>query len=612
MNLQKDMLKKEYIKNLTSQNSAEVCSAIREFLVEHVTNNGGHLASNLGVVEATLALHKVFNFPEDKIIFDVGHQSYVHKILSERFDKFNTIRTFGGLSGFPKTNESDYDSFNTGHSSTSVSAALGLAVARDTKGESNHIIAFIGDGALGGGMAFEALNDVGASDSKIIIVLNDNEMSINKNVGGLSAHLSMLRLSKRYINAKTKISGLLKKTGKTGRFISRMVKKAKNAVKFATMAAPVFECLGLKYIGIIDGHDIDDMTDALKKAKTIEGSVLIHIQTKKGKGYEPAELNPDIYHGISPLSACCKSALTYTGYFGEYITRKASENHKIAAITAAMCSGCGLSKFADSFPDRFFDVGIAEQHAVTLAAGMAQGGLVPVFSVYSTFLQRAYDQILHDVCMQNLHVVFAIDRSGIVGEDGETHQGIFDLSFLIHLPNITVLAPSCESEFKQMLDFAIDKCNGPVAIRYPKSVIPDRNASDFKISTAENLHGKYSDVVIFSVGNMLENSMEAAMLLEKENIDVSVLNLRTVKPLDIPSIEKALEYCTLAVTVEDNEIIGGAGQFLVSSVNGKYKNKIITLGYNDCFVQQGSREQLYKYHHLDGESIKNTIIKGLK
>lgn len=611
MKLQKDKLQKEYIKNLNSRNSLELCSEIREFLVVHTTNNGGHLSSNLGVVEAILTLHKVFDFPKDKIVFDVGHQSYVHKILSGRDDDFETLRKFGGMSGFPKVSESPYDSFNTGHSSTSISAALGLARARDAKGENNHIIAFIGDGALGGGMAFEALNDVGASDTKIIIVLNDNEMSINKNVGGLSAHLTMLRLNEQYINAKTKISGMLKKTGKFGSLISGLMKKTKNAVKFATMAEPVFECLGIKYIGMIDGHDIDDMTDAFEKAKSIDGPVIVHIQTKKGRGYEPAELNPDVYHGISPSANKTANIKTYTNFFGKYINEKASENPNVVVITAAMCSGCGLNAFAEKYPDRFFDVGIAEQHAVTLAAGMAAGGLTPVFSVYSTFLQRAYDQILHDVCLQNLHVVFAVDRSGIVGEDGETHQGIFDLSFLLHIPNMTVLAPSCESEFRQMLEYAIDDCNGPVVVRYPKSALPSRDSTNFKISEPEYVLKRDSDVVIFSVGNMLDTCIGASKLLEKENICSSVINLRTCKPLDVDFIQKVLDKCELAVTVEDNVIVGGAGQFLSESVDNIYRSKIITLGYDDCFVQQGSRSQLYEYHKLDSESIKNKIIKGL-
>ncbi|MBR2404842.1 MAG: 1-deoxy-D-xylulose-5-phosphate synthase, partial [Clostridia bacterium] len=438
MNSIDKIIDKNNIKTLTSSNSVGLCQYIRNFLVENVLETGGHLASNLGVVELTLAMHKVFDFPTDKIIFDVGHQSYVHKILSGRHNEFATLRKFGGISGFPKTSESEYDSFNTGHSSTSISAAVGIARARDLKNEDYNVIAFIGDGALGGGMAFEALNDVGANKTKVIIILNDNEMSINHNVGGLSAHLTMLRTNKKYLNVKSKMQVLLGKCGSFGKMITKGIKTVKRAITFATVAAPMFEELGIKYIGIIDGHNIDELTDAFEKAKNINGPVIIHTLTQKGRGYDPAEKNPDLYHGVS---AKCKEKLpgtAYTQIFGDYLFSKAKQNHDIVSITAAMADGCGLNKFSKEFSDRFFDVGIAEQHAVTLAAGLASRGVIPVFSVYSTFLQRSYDQLLHDVCMQNLHVIFAIDRAGVVGEDGETHQGLFDLSYLLHMPQMTV------------------------------------------------------------------------------------------------------------------------------------------------------------------------------
>jgi len=606
-----NLITKDNIKKLNNKNSEEVTKSIRDFLVDKVMKSGGHLASNLGVVELTLALHKVFDFPKDKIVFDVGHQSYVHKILSGRYDKFDTLRKYGGISGFPKTDESDYDSFNTGHSSTSISAALGIAKGRDLKGDDYKVIAFIGDGSIGGGMAFEALNDTGASNTDIIIILNDNEMSINRNVGGLSAHLSMLRLNRKYIKAKSNTQKILNKFGFIGSKIEKGIRKLKKAIKRATIAIPMFEDLGLTYIGIIDGHDIDELTDAMTKAKNIKGPVIIHTLTQKGKGYKPAEDDPDKYHGVSSCNSK-KNIETYTSCFGKYITDKARENKNVVAITAAMCSGCGLSGFASEFPDRFYDVGISEQHAVTLAAGLSKANIIPIFCVYSTFLQRGYDQLVHDVCLQNLHVVFAIDRAGVVGEDGETHQGIFDLSYLSHMPNMTVLAPSCEKEFRQMLDYAIDLSNGPVAIRYPKSEIPKRECTDFKISKCETVLDAGDDVVIFSVGRMLECCLNIANNLINESIKAKVINLRTIKPLDIDFINSIVAKCTLAVSVEDNILNGGAGQYISSVIFRKFKNKVINFGFDDCFVCQGSQQELFDKFELNVDSITQKILKELE
>ena len=612
MNTLDNLFEKTTIKNADKKTDEQICKSIRKIIIDTINNNGGHLASNLGVVELTYAMHKAFNFPKDKVVFDVGHQSYVHKILSGRLDKFHTLRKLDGLSGFPKTSESEYDCFNTGHSSTSISAALGIARARDLNAEDFNVIAFIGDGALGGGMAFEAINDLGDSKTKLIIILNDNEMSINHNVGGLSAHLSMLRTAKGYLNAKNRMHSFLSKTGKIGKYITKIIRAIKKSITFMAVSVPMFEELGIKYIGIINGHDIDELTDAFNKAKNVDGPVIIHTFTKKGKGYKCAEENPDVYHGVSSTHNQHSSDLkTYTQIFGEYICHKAESNSKLIAITAAMCGGCGLGEFSRKYPERFYDVGIAEQHAATLAAGLAIQGAVPVFAVYSTFLQRAYDQILHDVCMQNLHVVFAIDRAGIVGEDGETHHGVFDLSYLTHLPNATILAPSCAKEFCQMLDYAIDKCSGPVFVRYPKSHSPERLCSAFPADIIEIVKQNGNDVVILSIGRMLELSLGVSDILSANSISSTVVNVRCVKPFDDKIIKSLVTPSSLVVTIEDNVILGGAGQY-ISSLLYKHSNRFVNFGFKDEFIQQGTQNELFELHGLTPEKIANDIIKELK
>lgn len=608
MKFKEELISDKNLKNINNSNAKELTDEIRNFLIENVMKNGGHLASNLGVVELTLALHKVFDFPNDKIIFDVGHQSYVHKILSGRADKFNTLRKLDGLSGFPKVEESNFDCFNTGHSSTSISAALGIAKARDINKENFEVIAFIGDGALSGGMAFEALNDAGASKTKLIVVLNDNEMSINQNVGGLSSHLSMLRLGKKYISAKSHLHSFLDKMGAFGNKITKLIKFTKDLIKLAAIEVPLFEELGMTYIGIIDGHNIDELTEAFIKAKNTPGPVLVHTFTRKGKGYKPAEDNPDVYHGVSPESdknivSPGNHGTSYTNIFGEYIQNKAGENDKLVAITAAMGKGCGLDGFSKKYPERFFDVGIAEQHATTFSAGLATRGLIPVFAVYSTFFQRAYDQILHDVCLQNLHVVFAIDRAGVVGEDGETHQGIFDLSYLTHIPNIKILAPSCENEFIHMLDYAIDECNGPVAVRYPKSYAPQREYTEPFSCNPELVYNTGDDIVILSVGRMLECSVEASKLLNQSDFGVKVYNVRCIKPFNEECTLNISSKTRMIVTIEDNVIIGGAGQYIISVLENISHSKVINLGFDDCFVCQGTQEQLFKRYNLTADKI---------
>jgi len=608
---------KNYIKNLDEKTVNVVSSEIRKFLIENVLNTGGHLASNLGIVELVLAIHKVFDFPEDKIIFDVGHQCYVHKILSGRYKEFSSLRQIGGISGFPKTSESEYDSFNTGHSSTSISAALGMARARDLKGEKHNIIAFIGEGALGEGMAFEALNDLGASDSKIIIILNDNEMSINENIGGLSSHLSMLRLTKGYLNAKSGMHKVFDKLGVVGKILTKIVQKIKRIIRVVTLRKPMFEELGISYIGLINGYDFNELTDALKMAKNAPGSVIIHTITKKGKGYYDAEVNPTKYHGVSPLNTSLKNNIqqSYTDVFGEYMLNKAKQNDKLVSITAAMSTNCGLNEFSLGYPKRFFDVGIAEEHAVTMAAGLARGGMVPVFSVYSTFLQRAYDQILHDVCLQNLHVIFAIDRAGIVGEDGETHQGIFDFSYLLHLPNITVLSPSCKEEFIKMLDYAVDELEGPVAIRFPKDNAYSRSNMNFKFSIPEVVNSDNNDefdITLISVGRMYYTCEKSVDILKNLGYKVCLINLGTIKPLNNLFINDILSKTKMAFTVEDNITSCGAGEYFSSCVNTKYKSKIVNIGFENKFVEQGSQNELFEIYGLTAEKIANRIKEELE
>ncbi len=614
MDYLKKIADKEYIKKLNSDNVDLPASYIREFLVEKILENGGHLASNLGVVELTLAVHKVFDLPEDKIIFDVGHQCYVHKILSGRYDKFSSLRKKGGLSGFPKTEESEYDSFNTGHSSTSISAALGMARARDLNGDDYNVIAVIGDGAISSGMAFEALNDAGASNTKIIIILNDNEMSINNNVGGLSAHLSMLRLGKRYINAKNKMHNILDRVGLIGKIISSGIHMVKSAIKFATISVPVFEYLGITYIGLIDGHNFDALADALEKAKNTNGPVIVHTITKKGKGYYEAESNPQVYHGISSkFNDLAKNSelKSYTDIFGEYLADKAASNDKIVSITAAMGSNCGLDRFSDMYPERFFDVGIAEEHAVTLAAGLSKGGLIPVFSVYSTFLQRGFDQILHDVCMQNLHVVFAIDRAGIVGEDGETHQGTFDFSYLLHLPNITVMSPSCKEELISMMDIAIDKTNGPVAVRFPKDIADER--VDFNIHSLgfEEVCKNGTDILLISIGRMLGLCKDVYNSLISEGYKVQLYNIGIIKPLNCDALNKLLKKSSLAVTIEDGNVLGGAGEYIMSMSERIHRSKFVNIGFGDTFIPQGKQSELFEMYALTPEKIVERIKKEM-
>ena len=595
---------------------------IRQFLLEKVSKTGGHIASNLGVVELTLALHRVFNSPKDKIIWDVGHQAYVHKILTGRKEEFDTLRQFNGLSGFPKCNESQHDCFETGHSSTSISAGLGMAVARDIKGEDYSVVSIIGDGALTGGMAFEALNHAGHSKNDLIVILNDNEMSISENVGGLSKYLNRLRTEPAYYKVKDDVESILSRIPAIGKTVVKTAHKAKDTIKYFFVPGIIFEELGFTYIGPVDGHNMPELIGVLNRAKKIKGPVLIHTITKKGKGYRFAERHPDKYHGIGPFNLKTgekigsKKNKTYSQVFGESLVELAESNPNIVAITAAMPAGTGLKEFSVKYPNRFFDVGIAEQHAVTFAAGLASNGLKPVFAVYSTFLQRGFDQVIHDVCLQNLPVVFGIDRAGLVGNDGETHHGVFDISFLSSIPNLKILAPKDGNELKKMLKYAFNQ-NNPIAIRYPRGETIDINNNDDLDDIYRNkaeIITKGKDICIIAIGKMVAYALEVAKILEKENIHSTVINARFIKPLDEERILGELSNVDTIVTLEDNIKIGGFGSSIVDLISREnLKNKNISVyGHSDKFIEHGNTNTLFKEYKLDPESIALDLIKKIK
>lgn len=605
------------IKKMSLKELDEFAEEIRQFLIEKVSKTGGHLASNLGVVELTLSLYNVFQFDKDKLIWDVGHQAYVHKILTGRKDKFDTLRKFGGMSGFPKRAESKYDMFETGHSSTSISAALGMARARDIKGSNYEVVAVIGDGALTGGMALEALNDVGYRKTKLIIILNDNQMSIGKNVGGLSTYLSKIRVDPKYNKFKEDFDNIIKKIPTIGIGMAKSIEKVKNGIKQMVMPGMFFEDMGIKYLGPIDGHNIKELSRVFTMAKDIKDPVIIHVITKKGKGYGFAEKSPDKFHGIGPFNCdsgevSMTACTTYSSVFGSEIAALAEEDKRIVAITAAMRDGTGLKEFSQRFPKRFFDVGIAEQHAVTLAAGMATEGLKPVFAVYSTFLQRAYDQILHDICIQKLPVVLAIDRAGIVGEDGETHQGIFDLSYLSHIPNITIMTPKCIEELKFMLSWAL-KQNYPVALRYPRgSDYPNISLKPLEVFSV----GKWDiikddgTIAIIACGKMVQHALIARDKLLKSGIKLRVISACFIKPIDKWLIKKLVDDGCSIITIEDNILHGGLGsmvQEFLSSINANVK--ILSLGFKDEFIPHGNLDVLYKLYNLDADGIMENIRK---
>lgn len=610
------------LKNADDEEIVHLASEIRRFLIENVSKTGGHLASNLGVVELTLAIHSVFDSPKDRIIWDVGHQAYVHKILTGRKHLFHTLRKYKGLSGFPKRCESEHDIFETGHSSTSISASLGIAKARDLKGERYSVVSIIGDGALTGGMAFEALNHAGHTDTDLIVILNDNEMSISQNVGGLSKYLNRLRTDPKYFKVKDEVEYLLNRIPAVGKAMYKTAGKAKDSLKYFFVPGVIFEELGFTYLGPVNGHDIKELKLVLKRAKNIKGPVFIHAITKKGKGYKYAEKNPDKFHGIGAfeiesgkLIGDSKKNPSYSAVFGKTLVELAKADKRIVAITAAMVSGTGLNDFSAIYPERFFDVGIAEQHAVTFAAGLAVNGLKPVFTVYSTFLQRAYDQVIHDVCLQNLPVTFCIDRSGLVGNDGETHHGVFDLSFLLHIPNIIVMAPKDGFELTQMLKYAIT-LQQPVAIRYPRgesddltSISNDYNVEQMKAEVL--LQGK--DICLIAIGKMVKISYEAAKRLRTKDIHCTVVNARFAKPLDEDTIISSCLDVKNIITLEDNVIKGGFGSQILELFNKKGINNknIKTLGLPDQFIEHGDTKELMRCYNLDVYSVIEQVIEML-
>ena len=616
----------EDLKKLNKEEKIQLAEEIRKMLIDTVSNTGGHIASNLGVVELTIALHSIFDTPKDLIVWDVGHQTYVHKILTGRKEKLNTLRKFNGLAGFPKISESEYDTFNTGHSSTSISAALGMARARDIKKEKYHVVAVIGDGALTGGMALEALNDAGNSNTNLIVILNDNEMSISKNVGGISHFLTRVRARKLYNKSNRYIKNAVSRIPRVGNGIIRFVRRIKYGIKQLIIPNMFFEDLGFKYLGPVDGNNINDIEEILKKAKDLDGPILIHVLTKKGKGYKPAEENPDKFHSVSPFNkdtgeSIKKKKDDYSKVFGNKLVELAKNNEKIVAITAAMRDGTGMTKFAKEYPERFFDVGIAEQHALTMAAGMAKQGMIPIVSIYSSFYQRAYDQVIHDICMQNLPVIMCVDRAGIVGNDGETHQGIFDLAFFNLIPNILIMAPKDFTELEQMLEFAVN-INKPVVIRYPRGgegkekfkEHPDiilGKCEKIRVNSLEN-NEKY--VTIVGIGNMVSRAVEVAKEIEKKNIKSEIINARFMKPLDKETIIESIKKSNLCVTIEDGIITGGLGSSIKQLiVDSNLKNiRIKSFAYPDQFIEHGSTYDLEKKYEMDTIAISKYIEENIE
>jgi len=607
----------EDVKALTEEEKKKLANDIREYLIQIVSKTGGHLASNLGIVELTIALHSSFNLPQDKLIWDVGHQCYVHKILTGRKEELKTLRQKDGLSGFPKAKESIYDHFDTGHSSTSISAGLGMARARDIKKENYHVVAVIGDGALTGGMALEALNDAGNSKTNFIVILNDNEMSISKNVGGISSFLTRLRTRKCYKKSNFIVKKWLEKIPKVGNFLIRKVRRMKQMIKPIFIKNMFFEDIGYTYLGPVDGHDIEKLEDILTRAKQVEGPVLVHVITKKGKGYTPAEENPDKFHGVSSFDiqtgkSCKIKGKDYSSVFGETLVEMAKKDKKIVAITAAMKDGTGLTAFKEAYPERFFDVGIAEQHALTMCAGMAKAGLKPVVSIYSSFYQRAYDQIIHDICLQKLPVVMCIDRAGIVGNDGETHQGLYDMAFLRSVPNLTIMAPKDFKELKKMLQYAI-QLNKPVAIRYPRggeSSGSFQKEAPIKQATAEILQ-EGEDITIVAIGKMVAYAQKIAENLKKENIEAQVINARFLKPFD-KQILQHIQKRKKVVTIEDGCLVGGlASEIAEQTTKLKDPIQVLSFGYPDAFIEHGSVAEIEEKYGMTVQKMTQTIQKWL-
>lgn len=602
------------VKSLTLQECDELADEIRQFLIRSLSETGGHLASNLGVVEFTIALHRTLEFPQDKLIWDVGHQAYTHKILTGRKDQFATLRKTGGLSGFPKRGESDCDAFDTGHSSTSISAGLGMVQARDLKGEDCTVISVIGDGALTGGMAYEALNNAANLEKNFIIVLNDNEMSITRNVGGMSSYLGNIRTAASYTELKMGVTQVLKKIPKVGDGMVDAIHKTKSSIKQFVIPGMLFENMGLTYLGPVDGHNINQMMKVFKDAKRVQGPVLVHVLTEKGRGYAPAVRHPARFHGAGPFEVetglpKSNGKATYTDIFSTVMRKFGDREPDVVAVSAAMVPGTGLKRFGNMFPDRLFDVGIAEEHAVTFAAGLALGGLRPVVAIYSSFLQRAVDQILHDVCMQNLPVVFAVDRAGLVGSDGETHHGCFDLTYLSMMPNMTVMAPKNKWELSDMLKFAIRQ-EGPVAIRYPRGEaydgLEDHRAA-VEMGKGEVLY-QGEEIALLAIGNMVKTAKQVYDALSDEGYRPTLVNMRFVKPLDTRLLDELGQNHRLIVTLEENVKNGGFGEKVLDYYSVKRTDAAVRIvAIEDKFIPHGSVGDLMHQQRMDAESVLERI-----
>ena len=607
------------LKKLSLDELRLLSDELRQIIIQTVSVNGGHLASSLGVIETTIALHYVFNTPNDKIIWDVGHQSYSHKLLTGRKNRFSTIRKENGLSGFPKIEESEYDAFGTGHSSTSISAALGIIEGRDINKENFKVIAVIGDGAMTGGLAFEGLNNAGHLKKDLIVILNDNEMSISPNVGALSAYMNRILTGEFYRKFKKETKSFLEGIPKVGGQVAKIAQKAEETIKGILLPGILFEELGFDYVGPIDGHNTELLIETLKRIKTSTSPTLIHVITKKGKGYEFSEKNPCTFHGVGPFELetgsqiSSKNSINYSSAFGNFLSELAENDQRIIAVSAAMKEGTGLNCFAEKFPDRFYDVGIAEPHAVTFAAGLASRGLKPVVAIYSTFLQRAYDEIVHDVCLQKLPVIFAIDRAGIVGEDGPTHHGLFDISYLRHIPNLVFMSPKDGAELKQMLEFAI-KYHGPSAIRYPRGKVPDNlmTGAEVTLGNGEILMDG-TDIALIATGSCVIPALNAALKLERDGVKAAVVNARFIKPLDKELILSIASRISKIVTVEESSLQGGFGSAILECLNDSgFSAKVKRLGIPDRFVEQGQPDRLRAKYGLDDEGIYMASLTFLR
>lgn len=604
------------LKKLTNKEKEELAKELRNMLLDTVSKTGGHLASSLGVVELTIALYSVLDLPKDKVVWDVGHQTYIHKILTGRKDKFKTLRQMNGIAGFPRIQESEYDSFDTGHSSTSISVALGMARARDILKKNYKVVSVIGDGALTGGMAMEALNDTGISKTDMLVILNDNEMSISENTGGMSRFLSKLRTKKSYIKSNNRIKKITLKIPFIGKGIVKICSRIKNSIKSLFIPNMYFENIGFTYLGPVDGHDIESMEEIFKRALHMKGPILVHVITKKGKGYSYAEEKPNKFHAVSAFDLETGKALKekkkdYSKAMGEKLVKLAKKDKRIVAITAAMEEGTGLQEFRSKYPDRFFDVEIAEQHALTMAAGLAISGLKPFVPIYSSFLQRGYDQVIHDICLEALPVTILVDRAGVVGNDGETHQGLLDLSYLNLIPNMTIMAPKNFEELELMMEFAT-KYDKPLAIRYPRGGEDDYQFSkskEIELGKSEVLC-KGEDITIVAIGKMVAGAMEVRDLLKKDNIDATVINARFMKPLDMKAINKSFRKTKKMITIEDNTLESGFGMNIKANLDSD--GKVLCFGYPDKFIKHGNVSDIEKKYKLDIDSIYKEAIKLIK